>query len=106
DFIFTKFPHTVPKDSIPSLKSDLKNLPLTENVLVWFGHSSYFIQLNGKRFLIDPVFSGNASPVPHSNKSFKGTDIYSVDDLPEIDYLLITHDHYDHLDYQTIIELK
>lgn len=106
DFAFTKFPRTYPTDTIPSIKTDLKTLPITENVLVWFGHSSYFIQLNGKRFLIDPVFSGNASPVPYSIKSFTGTDIYSINDMPEIDYLLISHDHYDHLDYQTIKELK
>ncbi|MGX5687849.1 MBL fold metallo-hydrolase [Arcticibacter tournemirensis] len=106
NFIFTKFPRTRPIDSIPSVKTDLKNLPITENVLVWFGHSSYFIQLDGKRFLIDPVFSGNASPIPNSNKSFKGTDIYSAEDMPEIDFLLITHDHYDHLDYQTVMKLK
>lgn len=106
DFIFTKFPRTEPTDTIPSLKTDIKNLPINENVLIWFGHSSYYIQLNGKRFLIDPVFSGNASPMPNSNKSFKGTDIYSADDMPEIDFLLITHDHYDHLDYETILKLK
>lgn len=106
DFAFTKFPRTHPMDTIPSIKTDLTTLPISENILVWFGHSSYFIQLNGKRFLIDPVFSGNAAPVPYSNRSFKGTDIYTVDDLPEIDYLLISHDHYDHLDYQTIMELK
>jgi L-ascorbate metabolism protein UlaG (beta-lactamase superfamily) len=106
NFIFKKHPHTRPIDNIPSVKTNLKNLPITENVLVWFGHSSYFIQLNGKRFLIDPVFSGNASPIPNSNKSFKGTDIYSAEDMPEIDFLLITHDHYDHLDYRTIMKLK
>lgn len=106
DFIFKSFPRTKPVDVIPSVKTDLKNLPITENVLVWFGHSSYFIQLNGKRFLIDPVFSGNASPIPNSNTSFKGSDIYSAEDMPEIDYLLITHDHYDHLDYPTILKLK
>jgi len=106
DFIFTKFPRTRPTDTIPSIRTNLKDLAIRENVLVWFGHSSYFIQLNGKRFLIDPVFSGNASPVPNSNKSFTGTDIYSVSDMPEIDYLLISHDHYDHLDYETILQLK
>ncbi|WP_236979153.1 MBL fold metallo-hydrolase [Membranihabitans maritimus] len=106
DFIFTQFPRTVPLDTIPSIKTDLKNLPVNEDVLVWFGHSSYFIQLNGIRFLIDPVFSGNASPIPRSNKSFTGTDIYTVDDMPTIDYLLISHDHYDHLDYETILKLK
>lgn len=106
NFIFGKFPRTRPTDCLPSVKTDLKNLPVNENVLVWFGHSSYFIQLNGKRFLIDPVFSGNASPVPNTNKAFKGTDIYSVEDMPEIDFLLISHDHYDHLDYPTIKKLR
>src|SRR5690554_4082664 len=52
DFAFTTFPRTNPTDTIPSIKTDLKSLAKSENVLVWFGHSSYFIQLNGKRFLI------------------------------------------------------
>ena len=106
DFIFKKFPRSYPIDTIPSVKNDLKQIPITENVLVWFGHSSYFIQLNGKRFLIDPVFSGNASPIPNSNKSFIGSDMFSAEDMPEIDFLLITHDHYDHLDYETILKIK
>lgn len=106
NFLFKKLPGARPTGEIPSIKTDLKNIDSKEDILVWFGHSSYFIQLNGKRFLIDPVFSGNASPIPNSNKSFPGSDIYSADDIPEIDYLLITHDHYDHLDYSTIIHLK
>lgn len=74
--------------------------------MVWFGHSSVFIQLNGKRFLIDPNFSGKASPLPGSVKAYKGSNVYSASDFPEIDYLLISHDHYDHLDYETILVLK
>lgn len=66
----------VPKQAIPSIKTDLKNLSAGEDVLVWFGHSSYFIQLDQKTYLIDPVFSGNASPIPGTNKAFEGTDIY------------------------------
>ncbi|MEO8532124.1 MAG: MBL fold metallo-hydrolase [Flavobacterium sp.] len=106
EFLFKKKEHRIPVDLIPSVKTDLLNLPLDKDVLVWFGHSSYFIQIEGKRILVDPVFSGNASPVPGTTKAFKGTDIYTVADLPEIDYLLITHDHYDHLDYKTILKLK
>lgn len=106
DFFFKKFPRTRPMDIIPSQKTDLLSLPLDSNILVWFGHSSYFIQIEGKRFLIDPVFCGNASPIPGSNRSFKGSDIYTAADMPPIDYLLITHDHYDHLDYETILALK
>lgn len=106
NFTFGKFPRAKPVDEIPAVRTDLKSLPSDADLLVWFGHSSYYIQLSGKRFLIDPVFSGNASPIPGSNKSFKGTDIYTAEDMPEIDYLLITHDHYDHLDYPTIQQLK
>ena len=103
---FKHFPRRRPEDSIPSVKTDLRRLPADRDILVWFGHSSYFMQVEGKRFLVDPVFSGNASPLPGTNTSFKGSDIYSAGDMPDIDYLLITHDHYDHLDYETVIALK
>lgn len=106
EFLFKRKEHRIPVDLIPSIKTDLRNLSLDKDVLVWFGHSSYFIQIEGKRILVDPVFSGNASPIAGTTKAFKGTDIYTVDDLPEIDCLLITHDHYDHLDYKTIQKLK
>jgi L-ascorbate metabolism protein UlaG (beta-lactamase superfamily) len=106
DFVFKSFPRQVPTAAIPSVKTDLLNLARDRDILIWFGHASYFLQIDGKRFLIDPVFSGNASPIPNSNKSFVGTDIYSPADMPGIDYLLMTHDHYDHLDYETIIALK
>lgn len=99
-------PRRKPIDNIPSLKIDLLNLPIDGNVLVWFGHSSYFLQIDGKRMLVDPVFSGNASPIIGTVKAFKGTDVYTVADLPEIDYLFISHDHYDHVDYETLIALK
>lgn len=104
--LFKKVPRKRPGGVIPSVKTNLKDLPSGKNSLVWFGHSSYFMKIAGKNILVDPVFSGNASPVPGSMKSFPGTDIYTVDDLPEIDLLLITHDHYDHLDYKTILKLK
>jgi len=104
--LFNDYPDRTPHDTIPSVKTDLVNLPMDSNVLVWFGHSSCFIQVDGKRILIDPVFSSNASPVPGSVKAFEGTNTYSVSDLPAIDYLLISHDHYDHLDYETVLALK
>ncbi len=104
--LFNKKPRRRPVDIILSVKTDLINLPIDKDILVWFGHSSYFIQLDGKRFLVDPVFSGNASPIPRTVKSFNGTDIYTVNDIPDIDYLFISHDHYDHVDYQTLIGLK
>lgn len=106
DQFFKSHPRTEPKEPIPSTKEDLRSLNPDENVLVWFGHSSYFMQLDGKRILVDPVFSGNASPIPGTVKAFKGTDRYTVEDLPELDYLIISHDHYDHLDHETVLALK
>ncbi len=105
-FLFGKKPDLKPKESIPSAFTDLQQLSADAGVLVWFGHSSYFLQIGGLKLLVDPVFSGNASPIPGSNQAFKGSDLYTVEDVPAIDYLLITHDHYDHLDYQTVKALK
>lgn len=96
----------VPVTNLPSVKSDLLGLNPRDNVMIWMGHSSYFIQLDGIRYLIDPVFSDNASPVPYTNVAFPGSNVYSADDIPEVDYLLISHDHWDHLDYPTINALK
>lgn len=104
--LFKKYPQRTPKDSLPSIKTDLKNLPIDQDFIVWFGHSSVYIQAGGVRFLIDPNFSGKASPLPWGTKAYIGSDIYTAGDMPQIDYLLISHDHYDHLDYETILALK
>lgn len=101
-FLFDKTPRQVPIDSIPHVQTDIRTLDSQTDALVWFGHSSYFLQTEGKRLLIDPVFNGYASPVSFTTKSFPGTTSYHVEDLPTIDFLIITHDHWDHLDYPTI----
>ncbi len=105
---FLKKPkNTLPPGPLPSIKTDLKNLPGGNPVLVWFGHSSYILKIEGKHILVDPVFSGYAAPFKFkSAKSFDGTNVYTVDDMPPIDILLITHDHYDHLDYKTVSKLN
>ncbi len=106
EFLFDKKIRVRPTESIPSVKTDLLSLNMNEDLLVWFGHSSYFMQVDGKKILVDPVFSGSASPIPSGTKAFDGTDIYTAEDLPEIDYLFISHDHWDHLDYKTIKQIK
>ncbi len=92
----------VPSVPIPSKKTDLKALDVKQNLLVPLGHSSYYLQLQGLRFLIDPVFSHYAAPFSVLNRSFEGSNVYTVDDMPPIDYILISHDHYDHLDYDVM----
>lgn len=104
DFFFSSKPKE-PAEVVPSVKTNLKSLDPNENVLIWMGHSSYFIQVDGKKILVDPVFSGNASPLSFTTKAFKGTDIYTIEDIPEIDFLFLTHDHWDHMDYKTLKKL-
>lgn len=99
-------PEKKPKTNIPTIKTHLKSIASENDILVWFGHSSYYFQVNGVKFLVDPVLSNNVSPIPRTSRSFIGTNTYSHNDIPEIDYLLLTHDHYDHLDYHTIKKIK
>lgn len=103
---FKKHPGIAPPEKIPFVKTDLKKLSLPEPVIVWFGHSSYFIRIENKNFLIDPVFCGNAAPVSFMVNAFPGSNEYGADDMPVIDYLILTHDHYDHLDFKIISKLK
>ena len=73
----------------------------------WFGHSSILLKIDGKTLLIDPVFSERASMFSFMGpKRFPYSNFMNVDQMPELDAVLISHDHYDHLDYNTILKLK
>lgn len=105
DFLFRENEGLKPKTKIPVIQTDLRKIEPDQETLVWFGHSSYLIQTQGKRILVDPVFY-KASPVSFVNKPFKGTDAYKPQNMPDIDILIISHDHWDHLDHRTVKELK
>ncbi len=108
EFIFKKSPDSLraKEGDIPVVRSDLKSLPAEGDLYVWFGHSSFLLRLGGRTILADPVFY-KASPVSFVNRAFPGTDIYHTEDMPDsIDYLLISHDHWDHLDHQAVSELQ
>lgn len=105
EFLFSKV-NKVPINDITIVKTDLKNISTNYPSIIWFGHSSYLLIIDGKKILVDPVFSGNASPVKLFAKEFKGTEFYKPHSIGEIDFLVLTHDHYDHLDYKTIKEIK
>ncbi|MDR1462612.1 MAG: MBL fold metallo-hydrolase, partial [Azoarcus sp.] len=70
----------------------------------WLGHSSLIVELEGKRLLVDPVF-GNAAPFPGIIGRFSAAPL-ERDQLPPLDYVLLTHDHYDHLEYATMRALR
>jgi L-ascorbate metabolism protein UlaG (beta-lactamase superfamily) len=101
-------PKTVrPSSSLPSIRTDLnRHENPYQYVINWFGHSSYLIRKNHKNILVDPVLSGYASPFSFTTRAFSGSDVYKHNDIPDVDVLILSHDHYDHLDYNTIRELK
>ena len=103
---FNKPKSVNPASKLPTVSTDLKAISGEKTSIVWFGHSSYLIRSKSLSILVDPVFSGNAAPVSFFAKAFKGTDVYSVNDFPPLDIVVLTHDHYDHLDYKTILALK
>lgn len=95
-----------PEGELPAQEPSFGRALGTDEVqITWFGHSSLLLQMHGKNILIDPVFSERSSPV-----SFVGSRRFSdapvkVDELPQIDFLVLSHDHYDHLDYNVIKEI-
>ena len=104
---FSKGVDREPSKSLPVIDTDLNSLPADKPTLVWFGHSSYLLSIGGRKILSDPVFSERASPVQYSGpKAYPGTMIYGVEDFPSLDAVVITHDHYDHLDYNSIQKLN
>jgi L-ascorbate metabolism protein UlaG (beta-lactamase superfamily) len=103
---FLKKPRNVtPATEVPNVKTDLVRLEADKPTIVWFGHSSYLISSKGFNILVDPVLSGYASPVKLFGKTFMGSDNYNPEDFPPIDILIITHDHYDHLDFRTVVRI-
>ncbi|WP_422359590.1 MBL fold metallo-hydrolase [Reichenbachiella sp.] len=78
-----------------------------EILLSWFGHSSVLIKIDGKTILADPVFGERASMFSFMGpKKFDYSHHMDVNQLPDVDLVIISHDHYDHLDYPTITQLK
>ena len=104
-FLTNKDTLRVPQQPIHAVKTDLKNLPTDSDWLVWFGHSSYLFCLDGKRYLVDPVLKPEW-PATLMMKPFAGTDIYRPQDLPDIDVLIITHEHWDHMEYATLRDIR
>ena len=99
-----------PKGIIPTVPFDHEAwaaVPDTSYAIAWFGHSSLLIKLGGLTFLCDPIFGERASTFSFMGpKRFNYHRHMSVDQLPHVDVVLLSHDHYDHLDRGTVILLK
>lgn len=97
-------PRRPPPERLPIVASDFAHprAPAGEVRVTWIGHASFLVQIAGANLLVDPVWSMRASPVPWAGPARIVRPGVSFDDLPPIDAVLITHDHYDHLDARTV----
>ena len=98
-----------PKQSLPIIpfNADLFDTTSLSMQSIWYGHSAILMRLNHATILIDPMFGPDAAPIaPFKVKRFSDSTLNLIDDFPEIDLVLISHDHYDHLDYKSILKLK
>jgi L-ascorbate metabolism protein UlaG (beta-lactamase superfamily) len=93
----------VPPKKISEVKPDLTEFlkPSDDLKVIWFGHSTFLLNMDRKIILVDPVFSASASPFSFLVKRFQ-KPVLELHELPNIDYILISHDHYDHLDSSSI----
>lgn len=74
---------------------------------IWFGHSVVLFLIGGKVVLTDPMFGPNAAPIsPKAVRRYSQNTLAIIDELPPIDIVLLTHDHYDHLDFESIQKLQ
>jgi L-ascorbate metabolism protein UlaG (beta-lactamase superfamily) len=107
EFFFGGNDRRVPKNRLPVVApKEFQTPPASDLQYVWLGHSSLILELEGKRFLLDPVFSERASFSQWMGpKRFHTTPI-SLEGLPHIDAVLISHNHYDHLDRMVIEYMK
>jgi L-ascorbate metabolism protein UlaG (beta-lactamase superfamily) len=108
DFV-NKSKHTTPDGPVPTEAIDPRRFataPATGLRVTWFGHSSFLVELEGRRVLLDPHFGQRSSPMTWSGPKRWHGPLIPLGELPSIHAVVISHDHYDHLDYPTMVAMK
>lgn len=106
---FTDREKRTPKGRLPLQRFDRQawEQDTAQAKFIWFGHSTGMVRLQGKNLLIDPMFGADASPIgPFRTRRYSDSTLYIIDQLPAIDAVFITHDHYDHLDMDSFRKLN
>ena len=101
--------YQIPKHSLPIQPFDRTTflLPLNKARIIWYGHSAILMRMDNKNILIDPMMGPDTTPIaPFASKRYSNNTLQIIDAFPDIDLILLTHDHYDHLDYASIQKLK
>jgi len=100
---------STPSEPLPVVKPDpamYEEAPSSGLRITWLGHSTTIIEIDGKRFLTDPVWGERTSPFSFVGPKRWYAPLIALADLPPIDAVLISHDHYDHLDQPTIEQIR
>ena len=108
--LFKKSPNRKPQKAILVEKIDslvIENHIDSITQLTWFGHSAFLLEMDGKKILIDPMLGESPAPHPMIGPKRYSKDVpIEIEKLPYIDAIILSHDHYDHLDYESIKKLK
>ncbi len=111
--MFTEFldpePNRSPEEPLPvvSVQGTFFDTPPASGLrITWLGHSTLLIEIEGRTLLTDPVWGPRTSPVDWLGPKRWYAPPLALEDLPKLDAVLISHDHYDHLDYPTIVALS
>ncbi len=98
-----------PDSPLPIVPFDKESFlaPADKARLIWYGHSVVLMRIKEQTILIDPMLGPDTTPIaPFASKRFSENTLDLIDDFPDIDLLILTHDHYDHLDYASMQKLQ
>ncbi|MCV6613822.1 MAG: MBL fold metallo-hydrolase [Cellvibrionaceae bacterium] len=109
EFLLPSNPNVEPRTPLQFTHNDgrvYRQAPASGLRVTWLGHSNLLIEIDGKNLLIDPVWGARASPLSFAGAKYFYPVPLALESLPRIDGILISHDHYDHLDVSTVDRLK
>ena len=111
DILSWRLTRNIPPDSFvpPVAPPDLDAIQSpdpTRITVTWVGHATFLLQLGGRNFLTDPLFGQYCGPVPARALRRHGPPGLTIDQLPAIDAILVSHCHYDHLDRKSLMSIR
>ncbi len=97
-----------PEEALPVRLNEQQTAPESDTLVyvTWYGHSAFLLEMEGRRILLDPMLGPVAGPLPFLSGRFEYQEALDLESFRDIDAVILSHDHYDHLDYPSILHLK
>lgn len=104
---YWKAKNTYPSAALPVFEGpQATELKKDKDYLTWYGHSALRLETGGKTILLDPMLGDWVAPIPFLGHRFDYSQPLDLNGFEEIDLIVYSHDHYDHLDYESLLALK